>query len=114
MRPTRAIGLFALLAAAGSCGGGGEGGTVTDPGPGPNNVDVRDNSFSPSAMSVPVGTTVTWTWRGSNAHDVYFSSSVNSGAKTSGSYARQFTAAGSYDYLCTIHGSAMSGQVVVQ
>jgi plastocyanin len=113
----RVIVLSALLAAAGSCGGAADSGTGPSPDPGPSTsaaIDVRDNSFSPGATTVPVGTTVTWTWRGGNPHDVYFDDGVTSGTKASGSYARQFTAAGTYAYICTIHGSAMSGQVVVQ
>jgi plastocyanin len=115
MRLWRAIGLSALLTAAGSCGGGSDSGTGPDPvPPAANAVDVRDNAFSPASRTVAVGTTVTWTWRGSNAHDVYFENGETSGAKTSGSYSRQFSAAGTYDYICTVHGAAMSGQVVVQ
>src|SRR3954469_24895233 len=111
MRAPRAIALSALLAAAGSCGSS-DSGTGPDTGPSTSpQVDVRDNAFSPGTTTVPVGTTVTWTWRGSNPHDVYFDNGVTSGAKAAGSYSRQFTTAGTYGYLCTIHGAAMSGQV---
>jgi plastocyanin len=117
MRLWRAMGLSALLSVAPGCGGGS--GSVTGPVPEPqpstsSAVDVRDNSFSPTATTVPAGTTVTWTWRGSNAHDVFFDGGVTSGAKTTGTYSRQFITAGTYNYMCSIHGAAMSGQVVVQ
>jgi plastocyanin len=116
MRVWSAVGLVVVTTSLLGCGG-------SDTGTGPsacgaagtnNAVDVCDNSFGPSTTTVPVGTTVTWTWRGSNAHDVAFSGGPSSAVQTSGSYARQFTAAGNYDYICTVHGSAMSGRVVVQ
>lgn len=117
MRVWRAIGVSLLITIAASCGGGGSGGTGPDPDPGPSTssaIDIRDDFFSPKATTVPVGTTITWTWRGNNFHDVFFSSADHSDAKASGTYSRQFTAAGTYTYMCSIHGSAMTGQIVVQ
>lgn len=90
-------------------GGGGGGGGSTS-----NAIDVSDNSYSPSLTTLPSGTTVTWTWRGSAAHDVTFSSTDKSAVQSSGTYQRTFTTAGTYDYHCSIHGTAMSGRVVVQ
>ncbi|MDB4898946.1 MAG: hypothetical protein JWN53_754, partial [Gemmatimonadetes bacterium] len=49
-----------------------------------------------------------------SAHDVSFTDNVHSATQSSGSFSRQFTAAGSYDYICSVHGAAMSGRVVVQ
>lgn len=31
---------------------------------------VRDNEFSPAAIEVPVGTTLTWIWQGEEEHNV--------------------------------------------
>lgn len=104
--------LGAVVAAAAACGG--------DYGAGPTGpstsdaIDVRDNSFSPSATTVKVGTTVTWTWRGGNPHNVAFADGVKSATQTSGTYARTFTTAGTYTYLCEVHGRAMSGSVTVE
>jgi plastocyanin len=116
MRVRSAVGLAAVTASLLGCGG-----AETGTGPGTcgasgadNTIDVCDNAFAPSVRTVTVGTTVTWTWRGSNAHDVAFSGGPGSPVQTSGSYARQFTSPGNYDYICTVHGSAMSGRVVVQ
>ena len=77
---------------------------------------VQDNSYSPSAASVPVGTTVTWTWTGGyTAHSVTFNDGVGSAsAQYSGTHARTFTEPGSYAYHCSVHGSAMSGTVTVR
>jgi plastocyanin len=114
--------IASLVLVIASCGGGDDGTgppTGNPPGGGgggstSNSIDVRDNSYSPSATTVPVGTTVTWTWRGQAAHDVMFSATEKSDVQATGTYQRQFSAAGTYDYNCSIHGTAMSGRVVVQ
>lgn len=109
-----------ILLATASCGGGDDGGTGPGNGGGSGNgsttgaIDVRDNSFSPSSTTVPTGTTVTWTWRGQAQHDVVFSGGVRSPIQNAGTYARQFTTAGTFDYQCSIHGASMSGRVTVQ
>lgn len=79
-----------------------------------NAVSVGDDLFDPSATTVPVGTTVTWTWIGSVGHNVTFDDGVHSATQATGSFARTFTVAGTYKYHCTIHGLAMSGSVTVQ
>jgi len=125
MRVTRGAGLLcaAVLLA---CGGGSDGKQPTTPNtpntpgtPGTpstsSQITVEDNQFSPSATTVPLGTTVTWTWGAVyNQHDVTFNDgSATSGAKTSGTYQRTLTTAGAYGYRCSIHGAAMSGTVTV-
>lgn len=118
---TRVTTVLALAA----CGGGGDGDGGTGPGPGrpggpggggstSNAIEVLDNSYNPAATTVPVGTTVTWTWKGSASHDVVFSSTVRSEVQQAGTYQRRFSAAGTYDYQCSVHGAGMSGRVVVQ
>ncbi len=37
----------------------------------------------------------------------------DSGVLSSGSYSRTFTTAGTYHYFCSVHGTAMEGQVIV-
>ena len=111
---------LALLAA---CGGAGSDAGVTPPGglpgttgaPAPANaVVVRDNVYSPAVTTVLPGATVTWTWSAANTHDVTFDDGVTSGLLTHASFQRTFTTPGTYSYHCTLHGSAMSGTVVVQ
>ena len=79
-------------------------------------VQVLDNRYSPTCTTVPTGTTITWTWGGnvSNAHTVTFPTGETSAQQTSGNFQRAFAAAGTYNYLCTVHGAAMSGRIVVQ
>lgn len=80
------------------------------------NVNVGDNFFDPSSLTVSTGTTVDWTWTGANPHTVTFNDGIgNSIQQTSGTHMRQFTAVGTFGYFCTVHGaSVMSGTVVVQ
>lgn len=128
MRSALVCGVGALFALSMGCGGGGggdDGGVGPGPGPGPgpgtgnegaaaNAIDVRDNSFSPSSTTVVPGTTVTWTWRGSQDHDVAFDDGTHSDRQRAGTYARTFPTAGTFAYHCNVHGASMSGSVVVR
>lgn len=111
------IALMAAVAAAG-CGGTSYGSTGPTNSPTTsstgNAVNVGDNYFSPAATTVPVGTSVTWTWSGSISHNVTFDDGAGSTTQAAGTYARTFTAVGTYAYHCTVHGAAMSGSVKVQ
>jgi plastocyanin len=82
-------------------------------------VDVKDNFFDPSSITVTGGTTVTWTWRGSGTHNVTFEDGQGSSlSQASGSHSRTFGTTGTVRYRCTIHSSSftsgMVGSVVVQ
>jgi plastocyanin len=90
--------------------------------PFPNSADVAvsNNQFTPEAANIAAGGSVTWTWaQGSVDHNVTFAASGNPAAvnniaqRSTGSDARTFAVAGTYSYQCTIHGSSMSGTVVV-
>jgi len=93
-----------------SSGGGGAA-------PGPDTVNVGNDFFSPSSLTVPAGTLVTWIWLpGDVIHTVTFDAdtTIMSAFQSSGTYARTFTVAGSYPYHCSIHGNAMTGVITVQ
>lgn len=80
-------------------------------------VKVGNNFYSPSATTVPTGTTVTWTWNaGDVIHTVTFDgdTTIMSRFQSSGTFSRTFTSAGTYSYHCSIHGFAMVGSVIVQ
>ncbi len=76
--------------------------------------------FAPDSVTVAVGGKVTWTWApASVSHGVQWQTApgtlpTNSAVMTTGSYFITFTQAGVYTYDCIVHGSAMSGIVVVQ
>ena len=78
-------------------------------------VTVGNNVFTPSSLSVPVGSVVTWQWSSNGVvHNVTFEDGVTSDNRSSGSFLRTFTAAGTYPYECTIHvGQGMTGTVTV-
>jgi plastocyanin len=114
--------MAALLATA--CGGtDGPGGPGTGGGPPPppvatNAVDVIDNRFDPQGAAVVRGTAVTWTWRGTDQHNVTFEDGQGSSTtKTSGTHQRAFGSGGTFRYRCTIHSAnfeaGMVGSVVV-
>ena len=78
-------------------------------------VAIANMSFSPSTLTVAVGTIVTWVNRDGDAHTVEsrgktFASSplLNTGDK----YSYTFTTPGTYEYYCGVHASMM-GKIVV-
>lgn len=86
----------------------------TGPGAGANEVRVGNNFFNPSTRTITTGTTITWTWNaGSTTHNVTFDDGPASADQSSGQYQRTFDNAGSFPYVCTIHGAAMSGTITV-
>lgn len=72
-----------------------------------NAVSIMNFAFSPAALTVKAGTTVTWTNKDSDAHTVTSQGSggpLRSAALATGqSYSYTFTKPGTYSYLCTIH-----------
>jgi len=77
-------------------------------------VHVSDEAFGPTAVSVALGTTVTWSFEGAHPHtstsDQGFWASPQ---MSSGTYARRFTSAGTFNYRCSLH-DFMRGRVVVR
>jgi plastocyanin len=120
MHRTRALAAILCLAGLATCGGGGGGDVTAPPLPPPtppstsSSITVADNSYTPNATVLPVGTTVTWTWTGAAPHDVLFDDGTKSLTQQTGTYARRFTASGTYNYHCTVHGTGMSGKVTIQ
>ena len=80
-------------------------------------ITIADNSFSPSTVTVPLHTTVTWSWTGVNTHNVTFTAAAgvpaDIGNRTSGSVGRTFDTAGTFNFHCTIHPTLMTGSVTV-
>ena len=70
-------------------------------------VAVKNFAFAPAAITVKVGSTVTWTNQDADAHTVTSqngSGPLNSQPLNTGqSYSYTFTKPGTYSYLCTIH-----------
>ena len=78
-------------------------------------VKIDNFSFEPETLTVPVGTTVTWTNRDDIPHTVVntdgvFKSKVRD---TDEKFSYTFSKAGTYPYYCSVHPK-MTGKVVVQ
>ena len=114
-----------LLAAFAACGDdddddGGAVATATraDGGGEAATVSVTDNQFTPGSITVKAGQPVTWDWNSRSSHSVVgkfngqdVKSDVNTGTDR---FVFTFTAAGTFDYQCGIHGASMPGKVIVQ
>jgi plastocyanin len=79
------------------------------------------NRFAPANVTIPAGTTVTWTWVG-GFHDV--TATGNPAFPSSGApvapprtFSHTFNVPGTFVYFCSVHGSpteGMRGTIVVQ
>ncbi len=122
MRRRVAIVVALMAIAASGCGGdaGAPEATPTKPGALPANlttITVTDFRFQPRSLQVPVGTRVTWSFRGKESHRVtgtFAGEEVDSGELRSGNFEFEFTEPGVFAYTCGVHGAAMSGQVIVR
>lgn len=79
-------------------------------------VGIDNFSFLPKEITVPVGTTVTWTNHDDVPHvvasaDDQFKKSA--ALDTDESFSHTFTAAGNYIYFCSIHPH-MTGKIIVK
>jgi len=77
-----------------------------------------NNSTDRAVDTLSVNGTVTWIWTEAGDHSVIFDnqdlpmSEVISAAGSQ--HAVTFPAAGSFDYICSVHGLQMTGTVVVR
>src|SRR5271169_5983436 len=118
----RSIVVAALVTVAAACGGSGGGystGANMNSGGGaaPNAVAIQDFYFSPAALSVKVGSAVTWSNMGAAAHhpvadngafDIGQLAAAQSGAYgagngVGGTGSFTFATQGTYPYHCAIH-----------
>ena len=78
-------------------------------------VKIDNFVFGPQTLTVPAGTTVTWT----NSDDIPHTSVSTDGVfkskvlDTDEKFSYTFTKAGTYPYYCTIHPK-MTGKIIVQ
>jgi plastocyanin len=73
-------------------------------------VNVRDDFFSRTSLTVDRGTRVRWVWRGRNPHDVTVTTGPTrfaSSTKRSGDFARTLRKTGAYRIICTVHEMRM-------
>jgi plastocyanin len=105
-----AVVVLALVTVTAACGGDDDdGGASAEPGV----VTVSDNTFSPKSAEVAVGDTVTWKFEGKSAHNVTAKDGdFESKLMKDGTFEHTFDAAGSFDYVCTVH-PGMHGTIKV-
>jgi plastocyanin len=80
-------------------------------------VTIDNYTFSPGTLTVPLGTTVTWTNRDFDVHTVTADDTPptfkSAGLDTDDSFLFTFSKAGTYSYHCALHPH-MTGKIVVQ
>jgi plastocyanin len=78
-------------------------------------VKIDNFSFSPAQITIPAGTTVTWTNGDDIPHTVVSNDKVfkSKVLDTNEQFSYTFTKAGTYPYFCSIHPK-MTGTVVVR
>ncbi|WP_328782280.1 cupredoxin family copper-binding protein [Streptomyces canus] len=79
-------------------------------------VAMKGYAFAPASLSVPAGSTVTWTNYDTAPHDVKTTSgplAIHSPMLDKGeSWSFTFTTAGAYGYVCTVHPDMTAGITV--
>jgi plastocyanin len=107
-------GLFALALAVGLAGLGLSSRAVAAPAP--MTVKIDNFTFNAAAITVPVGTTVTWVNQDDSPHTVVSDDRSTFRSKvmdTEDRFSFTFTIPGSFGYFCSIHPH-MTGKVVVK
>lgn len=116
----RLLGLVVLSVCIGCAAEGGPGGGPIGPPPPPppdgNTVVLFGGAFTPSALTIELNETVTWSNTSGVLHNVTFSTGgapANIPDHTAGTTDRTFNTLGTFNYSCTNHGG-MTGSVTVQ
>ena len=77
-------------------------------------VNIDNFTFTPAALTVKVGTTVTWKNQDDIPHTVVSAGKFKSKAlDTDDSYTFTFSAPGDYEYFCSLHPH-MTGMIKVE
>jgi plastocyanin len=78
-------------------------------------VKIDNFSFGPASVTVPVGTTITWTNNDDVPHVVASDDKIfkSKALDTDDHFSFTFTKPGTYEYFCAIHPK-MTAKVVVQ
>ena len=78
-------------------------------------VKIDNFSFGPATLTVPAGTTVTWTNRDDIPHTVVSTDGVfkSKVLDTDDKFSYTFSKTGTYPYFCSIHPK-MTGKIIVQ
>jgi len=105
------LGLVVVVALAGCAAEAGSGTPVPT-----DRVDMpRSYRFAPAVITVPAGTTVTWTNNDQFTHSVQLpeDEAPTTVVKPGETTQHTFKAPGTYPYICSFHPNDMTGTVVV-
>ena len=105
------LGIVAVMALTGCAADAGSGTPVPT-----DHVDMpRSYRFAPTAITVPAGTTVTWTNSDQFTHSVRLpeAEAPDMAVKPGETTEHTFQTPGTYPYTCTFHPNDMTGTVVV-
>jgi plastocyanin len=90
---------------------------MPEPEPEPTSIelDIAGFAFVAATVTVPKGTTVTWTNRDGARHTVTSETGVfdSGNLARNDSFSYSFTESGTFKYYCTIHPS-MRGEIIVE
>jgi cytochrome c peroxidase len=81
------------------------------------NVTMKSSAFQPATLTVAPGTVVSWTNQDGILHSASFVSELIGSTPIFTSGSRQLTmpmTPGTYPYICSVHGTSMSGTIIVQ
>ena len=81
----------------------------------PVSVDIKDSTFIPPTVTVPVGATVRWTNQDEETHTVTSTTNLfgSAGLDLGEAYTYTFATPGVYAYTCDLH-PFMQGTIVVK
>jgi plastocyanin len=81
-----------------------------------NAVNIDNFAFAPATLTVPAGSTVTWTNKDEEPHTVVANdgSFHSPGMGSQATFSYTFTKAGTFDYVCSIHPYMHATVVVTQ
>jgi plastocyanin len=84
------------------------------PATGATRIVAKANAFTPAAVSIPPGATLTWSFEdGAIPHDVKGGGMDSGGPRSKGTFTHRFDQPGTYDYRCSLH-PGMTGRVEVR
>jgi plastocyanin len=114
IRPVAAIALLAMLSAAAPFAPHPRGAAAEAATLGKATIKIANFDFGPNTITVPAGTSVTWTNNDDDAHSVVADNKAFRSAPldTGDSYSFTFATPGTYGYHCGLHPQ-MHGKVVV-
>ncbi|MDQ1467659.1 MAG: hypothetical protein QOH10_2074 [Actinomycetota bacterium] len=108
------VAMWCVAAVAGASlvvGGAGVSGAAVSPAA-TANVTIQDFAFKPKAITIVVGTKVTWTNNDSVGHNVVFRTFGSPVLATGQTWSHTFKKIKTFRYHCSLH-SAMTGRVIV-